>query len=119
MTRTSYLAPGVYVEEVRSARQPIAGVGTNTVAFIGRIPEDFVWVPFANPKYDPVAAQVLFDFKASGGSDSRAILETRMKDLDAEIEKLKKSVDDRRKDLDAKKKAVTDLEKAPADGQPA
>ena len=36
MARLSYGAPGVYVEEAPSARQPIAGVGTNTVAFIGR-----------------------------------------------------------------------------------
>lgn len=31
----SYLAPGVYVEEVPSAVRPIAGVGTSTAAFIG------------------------------------------------------------------------------------
>ncbi|TAK76767.1 MAG: hypothetical protein EPO12_15980, partial [Aquabacterium sp.] len=32
---TSYLAPGVYVEEVPSSMQSIAGTGTNTVGFIG------------------------------------------------------------------------------------
>ncbi len=31
----SYLSPGVYVEEVPSAIQPIAGVGTSTAGFIG------------------------------------------------------------------------------------
>ncbi len=31
----SYTWPGVYVEEVASAMQPIAGVGTSTAAFIG------------------------------------------------------------------------------------
>jgi phage tail sheath protein FI len=31
----TYLAPGVYVEEVPSAVRPIAGVGTSTAAFIG------------------------------------------------------------------------------------
>src|ERR1700753_2018170 len=30
-----YLTPGVYVEEVASAIQPIAGVGTSTAGFLG------------------------------------------------------------------------------------
>src|SRR5215207_4325871 len=30
-----YLSPGVYVEEVKSSIQPIAGVGTSTAGFIG------------------------------------------------------------------------------------
>jgi phage tail sheath protein FI len=34
-----YLSPGVYVEEVPSAIQAIAGVGTNTAAFIGIVPD--------------------------------------------------------------------------------
>jgi len=34
-----YLSPGVYVEEVPSAVQAIAGVGTNTAAFIGIVPD--------------------------------------------------------------------------------
>jgi phage tail sheath protein FI len=33
-----YLSPGVYVEEVPSAVQPIAGVGTSTAGFIGIVP---------------------------------------------------------------------------------
>lgn len=33
-----YLSPGVYVEEVPSAVQPIAGVGTSTAGFIGKVP---------------------------------------------------------------------------------
>jgi len=32
-----YLAPGVYVEEVPSSVQPIAGVGTSTAGFIGEV----------------------------------------------------------------------------------
>jgi phage tail sheath protein FI len=32
-----YLSPGVYVEEVPSAAQPIAGVGTSTAAFVGKV----------------------------------------------------------------------------------
>src|SRR5690348_17209753 len=31
----TYLAPGVYVEEVPAAVRPIAGVGTSTAGFIG------------------------------------------------------------------------------------
>jgi phage tail sheath protein FI len=55
MPRLSYAAPGVYVEEVPSARQPIAGVGTNTVAFIGLVP-DVVYIPRASSRYNPVEA---------------------------------------------------------------
>src|SRR5574341_1631397 len=32
---TSYLSPGVYVEEVSGGVKPIAGVGTSTGAFVG------------------------------------------------------------------------------------
>ena len=35
---TSYLTPGVYVEEVPSANKPIEGVGTSTAAFVGLAP---------------------------------------------------------------------------------
>lgn len=47
-----YLSPGVYVEEVPSAVQPIAGVGTSTAGFIGIVP-DQVSIPEPNPDYDP------------------------------------------------------------------
>src|SRR6516225_1442667 len=62
MARLAYYAPGVYVEEIPSARQPIAGVGTNTVGFIGIVPNK-IHVPVANPNYDPVLAQQLVDFE--------------------------------------------------------
>ena len=39
-----YLSPGVYVEEVPSAVQPIAGVGTSTAGFLGIVP-DKITVP--------------------------------------------------------------------------
>src|SRR5229473_6629161 len=32
---TTYLSPGVYVEEVESGSKPIEGVGTSTAAFVG------------------------------------------------------------------------------------
>ena len=37
-----YLSPGVYVEEVPSAVQPIAGVGTSTAGFIGVVPDSLI-----------------------------------------------------------------------------
>jgi phage tail sheath protein FI len=49
---TAFLSPGVYVVEVPSAIQTIAGVGTSTAAFIGIAP-DRVDIPEANPDYDP------------------------------------------------------------------
>ena len=47
-----YFAPGVYVEEVPSAQQPIAGVGTSTAAFIGIVP-DKIQYPVLNKDYIP------------------------------------------------------------------
>jgi uncharacterized protein len=49
---TTYLAPGVYVEEIPSAQQPIAGVGTNTVGFIGIVPDVISCpVPISDEEY--------------------------------------------------------------------
>src|SRR4030095_9702798 len=53
---TTYSAPGVYVEEVPSAQQPIAGVGTNTVGLIGIWPEGKITYPVPNERYDPQRA---------------------------------------------------------------
>ena len=36
---TTYLSPGVYVEDVPPVARPIAGVGTSTAGFIGIIPD--------------------------------------------------------------------------------
>lgn len=47
-----YLSPGVYVEEVLSAVQPIAGVGTSTAGFVGAI-ADTLTVPKPNPFHNP------------------------------------------------------------------
>jgi len=55
MARATYLAPGVYVEEVPSAQQAIAGVGTNTAAFIGVVPDEIQY-PVPNEEYDPTLA---------------------------------------------------------------
>ncbi len=58
---TSYLTPGVYVEEVPSANKPIEGVGTSIAAFVGLAPGGPVnrptrisnWTQFANIFGDP------------------------------------------------------------------
>jgi uncharacterized protein len=52
----SYLSPGVYVEEVPSAMQAIAGVGTSTAGFIGIAPQTFT-VPRPNPYYNPMLTE--------------------------------------------------------------
>ncbi|HET6420521.1 MAG TPA: phage tail sheath C-terminal domain-containing protein [Geobacteraceae bacterium] len=44
----SYPSPGVYVEEIPSGNQPIAGVGTSTAGFVGVIP-DTINVPVLDP----------------------------------------------------------------------
>ena len=41
-----YLSPGVYVEEIPSAVQAIAGVGTSTAGFIGIVPDE-VTIPLS------------------------------------------------------------------------
>lgn len=38
----AYLSPGVYVEEVPAAVQPIAGVGTSTAGLIGVVPDTLI-----------------------------------------------------------------------------
>jgi phage tail sheath protein FI len=94
MARANYAAPGVYVEEVPSARQPIAGVGTNTVGFIGIVP-DKIYMPMANPKYDPVkgaasatkrAADAADKLKNAGKADLQA-LEAALTKADNELKK--------------------------------
>jgi hypothetical protein len=92
MPRLNYSAPGVYVEEVPSARQPIAGVGTNTVGFIGIVPPR-VWCPVVNPQYDPVEAakaakQVAEQPQpaAPQSGSTAADLDKRLRDAKAELE---------------------------------
>lgn len=60
----TYLAPGVFVEEVPSAVKPIAGVGTSTAAFVGIVANNVVMplrpgapeTPTANDYYKVTAA---------------------------------------------------------------
>jgi hypothetical protein len=84
----------VYVEEIPSAQQPIAGVGTNTVGFIGVVP-DLIHCPEDEPDYDPViarATQILSQSQGKPETDAskqaRADLESEMAKLTREIKKL-------------------------------
>jgi len=52
MPATTYLTPGVYVEEEPSAYKPIAGASTSTACFLGIVP-DTLQIPEENPDYDP------------------------------------------------------------------
>jgi phage tail sheath protein FI len=67
MARLTYSAPGVYVEEIPSAQQPIAGVGTNTAAFIGIVPDEIKY-PVRNEKYNPMEAAKI---NVTGSSDEK------------------------------------------------
>ena len=86
MSSATYLAPGVYVEEVASAQQPIAGVGTNVVGFIGIVPPK-IYIPVPNPDYDPVAARAaaeLAELRAAGpGLPSDAVSRARLAEVTA------------------------------------
>lgn len=80
---TSYLAPGVYVEEVPSSMQSIAGTGTNTVGFIG-IVEDTIDCPeFLPDDAYQTLLKAAFD-KAYGKDDdySDDTLKTRQQKAD-------------------------------------
>lgn len=44
---TSYLAPGVYVEEISTGPRPIEAVGTSTAAFIGEAPNNAAYASAA------------------------------------------------------------------------
>jgi phage tail sheath protein FI len=102
---TTYLAPGVYVEEVPSLQQPIAGVGTNTVGFIGVVPDD-IQVAVPNENYDPTIARAL-----AGGAAATA---AEVQRLEAEVRGLEERRGNSQKALDeANAKLGTEL--APPD----
>ncbi len=125
MARLAYFAPGVYVEEIASARQPIAGVGTNTVAFIGIVP-DKIHCPVSNPDYNPVLTADLLRLgrltQSQTSEDPAALqrqkteaaqlktaLEARTAALAGEI----KALEEKKPDRDAKVTAAeADLKKA-------
>ncbi len=89
MARLTYSAPGVYVEEIPSAQQPIAGIGTSTAAFIGVVPDQIEY-PVRNDKYDPKAAQIAFKhdfFKQGKDPDAEDATEDELKYLKMVLDK--------------------------------
>jgi phage tail sheath protein FI len=118
----TYAAPGVYIEEVPSARQPIAGVGTNTVGFIGLV-GDHVWIPVMNPDYDPMLAREALE---GVSDDAKARLISELKVLDRQLQPggdLAKSAEDAQTKVTeataAKNKAQEAKDEAVAANKPA
>jgi phage tail sheath protein FI len=107
MARSSYYAPGVYVEEVPSAQKPIAGVGTNTVGFIGVVGDEIQY-PVPNEDYDPTYA--------AKAAEDPEVKKKAIEKLENEIDKLesnKKDAQDSLKDVENKLKdaAITPPDK--------
>jgi phage tail sheath protein FI len=100
MARLTYQAPGVYVEEVPSARQPIAGVGTNTTAFIG-IVGDEIYYPVPNLDYDPVAAGAAVRLGRLFAERGRLEASDKSEDKDEELGALDGKIGKERAILDA------------------
>src|SRR4030095_647626 len=86
-----YLSPGVYVLEVPSAQQPIAAVGTNTVGFIGVVPDEIIF-PVPNDDYDPQAA-----LAALGGPETNKqeidLIEKEIRSFEGRLGEAQKAVD--------------------------
>ncbi len=110
MARLTYSAPGVYVEEIPSAQQPIAGVGTNTAAFIGVVPDEIVY-PVRNEKYNPMEA-AKFAEASSGGLDEAT--KRKIKELEDQIEKLKQDLVVELQKIEAGEQSPADKNKAKA-----
>lgn len=110
MSRTTYFAPGVYVEEVASAQQPIAGVSTSTAAFIGIVPKT-IYYPVPNPDYDPVAAKAAMQLatlrelqkEAEGKKDP-----DRLADIKSQIQSQSAELNIRQSQLNDGLKSATD-----------
>jgi uncharacterized protein len=135
MARLAYYAPGVYVEEVPSARQPIAGVGTNTVGFIGLVGKR-IYVPVSNPDFDPFITKTLLEFKrlSAPASDKatpeqenqrkeaiaarRRSLEAELRSMEGEVERQTAKAAAAKADEDAKAAEAADLTQK-RDGLPA
>jgi phage tail sheath protein FI len=111
----TYRAPGVYVEEIPSARQPIAGVGTNTVGFIGAVPNT-IWNPVPNPHYDPVLAQALIESRPSRSEEGA--LRDRRATLQAGLAALSKASDEAKIASESANAAVRTAAEAPTPTDP-
>jgi len=107
MARTTYLAPGVYVEEVPSAQQPIAGVGTNTVGFIGVV-DDFIYRPEPVEDYNPVTAQAIITLRQNKGKLESEAAKAAKAQIESNILRLKDEVQKAAAEVTAVEKRVTD-----------
>jgi len=94
---SNYKAPGVYVEEIPSAQQPIAGVGTNTAAFIGIIPDEIQY-PELNEAYTPPPPPPTQE-------DTEA-KQKRIKSLDKQIDDSRDEIKELNKDKTANKDKI-------------
>jgi uncharacterized protein len=126
MARTTYLAPGVYVEEIPSAQQPIAGVGTNTVGFVGVV-GSAIYYPVREELYDPVVARAVLSLRASqqdkASADAKdvernqAIAKAQLDRMDAEVKGLEErlaAADKAVQEIGADPSRATERERAAA-----
>lgn len=109
---TTYLAPGVYVEEVASGNAPIAGVGTSTAGFIGVIPPD------ANSKNYTIKLKKVEGEKVGTGDGNKKIFDLSQYPVLASEYKVKAGVNDvttgiNIKDDDTNKKSQLEFTDAP------
>lgn len=107
-----YLSPGVYVEEVPSAVQPIAGVGTSTAGFIGKVPNKITVPKSSSIITDEVigtgdGAKKIFDLKKYPVQTDDGTYEVR---VDGVVKPTKKPTND-----GTKKESKIELNTAPAD----
>jgi hypothetical protein len=127
VARLTYSAPGVYVEEIPSARQPIFGVGTNTAGFIGLIPDDEVFIPEPNPDYDPMLARAMMNYRQlvrSAGPNDREVaretarLQGEISRLDREIAELQAKLPQAQQDQTSASAQETQMENLPEPASP-
>ncbi len=109
---TEYFAPGVYVEEVPSAQQPISGVGTSTAAFIGVIPEKKITIPKLNESYDPVLAKRAME-------ETPEVRGKKLEDRKIELEKKNEELKQRKAEKDEKTQEASQPDPAPDDPEAA
>jgi hypothetical protein len=115
----TYLAPGVYVEEVPSAQQPIAGVGTNTVGFIGIVPNE-IQVPVPNDSYDAYLAETIARGPGTKEFDDATKQLDRLIDQAKRDDRESKAAADRVAKLEGElREAKTALEAREAEAKPA
>lgn len=110
---TSYQSPGVYVEEVPSAMQAIAGVGTNTVGFIGVIDDGEVEYPefLSDNEYQKKLLEVQAKIYGKDEDNTKAAAVAKQGPLNVALGKAKQDLadaDDKLKPNSPAPKALSD-----------